>query len=475
MRKVGPTTFVVMQYSQPYLTVYDQAILPALTECGFIAQRADLKSTSTVVSDDIEKAIAVADLVVVEASEFNKNVYYELGIVRALKKEAILLSTDASALPFDTRHIRHLIYDSNDTRALNVKLLEWLKSTAAFSATQQRVPLRTLNRGDLLPDICDAAFLSNRLPIDPRPELMRAIRSGRLINPKHIYSFERGTRLWLEMCADQDYEYFRASIKLLRDNTKRILDHIDAKVLANGPDVISLGPGNGRKDRILLKAMLERLGSGGGVYYYPVDISVAMLATAVREVKQEEVIARSVKIKAAIADYEQDLRALEPMYSYRPAPNLFLFLGNSLGNFENEPDMLKQLQHAMSPGDYALIEVATASTNEVDLGGSDELNRQFDFTPLDALGVRYERSRLKYVSAHDRSHIPCTRTIIAEYDSPVIPNVEGEFGIVQLSYIHEYEPSEISGVVARTGFDVRLSFVGQGSMYMLLQKPGACV
>jgi hypothetical protein len=463
-----------MPFSQPYLVVYDEAILPALTECGFTAQRADQNPSSTVIIEDIRAAIALADLVVVEASEPNKNVYFELGISSALKKETILLTTDAGALPFDTRHIRHLVYASNEMGAFKVEILRWLHSTAAFAATQRRTLPRTLNRGDLLPDICDATFLSNRMPIDPRPELMSAIRSGRLINPKHIYSFERGTRLWLDMCADHDYEYFRASLKLLRDNTSQILDHIDAKVLSSGPDVISLGPGNGRKDRVLLKALLQRLdNSTGDFYYYPVDINVAMLATAVREIRREELITRSVKVKAAIADYEQDLRALAPMYQFRSAPNIFLFLGNSLGNFENETDMLLQLQHAMLPGDFALIEVATANSKEIDLGGSDEINRQFDFTPLDALGVRYERPRLEYVFAHDRSHIPHTRTIIATYDSPVIPNVEEEFGLVQLSYIHEYSQGELVGVVKRLGFDVRLSLVGQGSMYMLLQKPGA--
>ena len=47
-------------------------------------------------------------------SERNPNVFYELGIGHAIGRPAILLSRDAGDIPFDLRHIRHIVYNTDD-------------------------------------------------------------------------------------------------------------------------------------------------------------------------------------------------------------------------------------------------------------------------------------------------------------------------------------------------------------------------
>ena len=52
---------------------------------------------------------------IVETTEVNANVYYELGIAHTLGKPAILLSQtkNIEELPFDIRHLRFLVYEDS--------------------------------------------------------------------------------------------------------------------------------------------------------------------------------------------------------------------------------------------------------------------------------------------------------------------------------------------------------------------------
>lgn len=120
-----PEAFVIMPYKEPYEGIYANAINAALKQCGFESIRADEVKRSTPFSADIETDIRSADLVVAETSAGNLNVYYELGIAKALNKEVILLSHDVSSAPSDTRHIRHLTYELTDVNGLRQKFKDW--------------------------------------------------------------------------------------------------------------------------------------------------------------------------------------------------------------------------------------------------------------------------------------------------------------------------------------------------------------
>ena len=63
--------------------------------------------------EDIWKALLTSQYVVADVTGKNSNVYYELGIAHTLGKKVILLTQEISDIPFDTRHLRHIVY-SND-------------------------------------------------------------------------------------------------------------------------------------------------------------------------------------------------------------------------------------------------------------------------------------------------------------------------------------------------------------------------
>jgi nucleoside 2-deoxyribosyltransferase len=106
-----PSAFVVMPYKQPFEKVYSDVIKPVLVEAGIAPVRADQKATSTDIAADVQDMILESDLVIIEATHPNPNVYFEFGYAMAKGKEFVAICQTGTELPFDTAGIRHLTYD----------------------------------------------------------------------------------------------------------------------------------------------------------------------------------------------------------------------------------------------------------------------------------------------------------------------------------------------------------------------------
>jgi hypothetical protein len=62
--------------------------------------------------DDVKKQISEADLVIVDFTGQNPNVYYEAGLADAMGKDWIVLAQSTDDLTFDVRHIRSIQYSN---------------------------------------------------------------------------------------------------------------------------------------------------------------------------------------------------------------------------------------------------------------------------------------------------------------------------------------------------------------------------
>jgi hypothetical protein len=93
-------------------------------------ERADDFSKPGYIMDDVLKKIGEASLVIVDVSDKNPNVYYELGIAHSFKdnNQVILISQSIEAVPFDLRSFRHFIY-SKKTGSLKRTLTKVLSES----------------------------------------------------------------------------------------------------------------------------------------------------------------------------------------------------------------------------------------------------------------------------------------------------------------------------------------------------------
>jgi hypothetical protein len=109
------TCFVIMPFSEPFDSNYENVIKPTIIQSGLTPIRGDEIFSANAIMEDIWKNIATCRLLVAELTGQNPNVYYELGIAHTLDKPVILLIQKGEKLPFDISAIRAITYDTTES------------------------------------------------------------------------------------------------------------------------------------------------------------------------------------------------------------------------------------------------------------------------------------------------------------------------------------------------------------------------
>lgn len=125
--------FVAMPFGGTHSTeVYEDAIRPAVEQCGLQCKRADEIFDADVIIESIENDIRNCLLVVADLTERNANVFYEIGYARSLDKEVVLLTQRSDDVPFDLQHRRYISYgvSGRQLEELRDKLQKTLKAIA---------------------------------------------------------------------------------------------------------------------------------------------------------------------------------------------------------------------------------------------------------------------------------------------------------------------------------------------------------
>jgi hypothetical protein len=109
------TCLVLMPLADPHSTYYDQIYKPAVEKAGLRPVRADAEIFGAgKIMDQVWQGINAAKVLVAEVTTRNPNVFYGLGLAHALRKPAVLVSSNENDVPSDLRHIRVIYYDVND-------------------------------------------------------------------------------------------------------------------------------------------------------------------------------------------------------------------------------------------------------------------------------------------------------------------------------------------------------------------------
>lgn len=116
--------------------VYEDYIKPALKAAGFTVIRADEEQRAGDIRTDMFQELLLADLVVVDLSIDNPNVWYELGVRHGLRSRGVIqIQCKRDYLPFDVYTDRTLRYHLKDT-APDPDFLDQDKQTLASFATE---------------------------------------------------------------------------------------------------------------------------------------------------------------------------------------------------------------------------------------------------------------------------------------------------------------------------------------------------
>jgi len=144
--------FVLMPFDTRFNDIYHFGIKKTCNDLNFYCERVDEQVFEGIILTRIYNQIRTADLIVADMSYMNPNVFYETGYAHALGKDVILLTQNASDIPFDLKHYPHIVYD-NKIKFLSSELSKKLQWFIDHKATQNNECLKDVeifNNGKLI-------------------------------------------------------------------------------------------------------------------------------------------------------------------------------------------------------------------------------------------------------------------------------------------------------------------------------------
>lgn len=104
------TAFVLMPFDLLSDWIFQIVIRPELEAGGYVAKRADSSLGVVAIMQDIVQGITDSDLIVADLTGRNPNVFYELGIAHALRKDVLMIARSSQDIPFDLAAYRTVVY-----------------------------------------------------------------------------------------------------------------------------------------------------------------------------------------------------------------------------------------------------------------------------------------------------------------------------------------------------------------------------
>jgi hypothetical protein len=101
---------VFMPFTEALRPVYDDHLKSVAANLGRSIKRGDDFFTAKEVIADIWTALLETQLVIVDCTGRNPNVFYELGLAHVVGKPTILIAQNSDDVPFDLRHWRYIEY-----------------------------------------------------------------------------------------------------------------------------------------------------------------------------------------------------------------------------------------------------------------------------------------------------------------------------------------------------------------------------
>ncbi len=159
---------------------------------------------------------------------------------------------------------------------------------------------------------------------------------------RYFYDYE-GSLLFEDICGLPEYYQTRTEKKILESSAAEIIGGMPEDVV-----LVELGSGSSVKTTIIIEALLTKHGRAS---YTPIDISRSMLEESAAQLRNAY---DGLEVVSIAAEYREGLKQLR---NFDKRPELILWLGSSIGNFERDAAVafLKDITTGLSPHDRLLV------------------------------------------------------------------------------------------------------------------------
>ena len=106
--------FVAMSFARELDDIYNNGIVPAITDSGYTPKRVDLEEHNQKICDCIIKEIRASKFLVADATFQRPNVLFEAGFAYGLNRPVIWTCRQGTRIEdiFDTRQYFHIIWEN---------------------------------------------------------------------------------------------------------------------------------------------------------------------------------------------------------------------------------------------------------------------------------------------------------------------------------------------------------------------------
>ncbi len=125
---LSKTVFIAMSFNSELMSVYEQAIKPAIEYFGYKAERIDEVSFNDAIFDNIKEKINQCGFMIADFTDNKHGVYLEAGMGLALDKPVIFTCRDIEIdnIHFDTQHFNYIRW--SDIEDFKQKLTERIQN-----------------------------------------------------------------------------------------------------------------------------------------------------------------------------------------------------------------------------------------------------------------------------------------------------------------------------------------------------------
>jgi uncharacterized SAM-dependent methyltransferase len=284
-----------------------------------------------------------------------------------------------------------------------------------------------------------------------------------------LYTGTGGTKNWLRLDGAEEFPVARQLKALLEKNLGSIV-----RFVPTGMSLVSVGVGNGEKERIFLEALVrknlaENPASGKvSIRYYPIDINSEFVDIALEKVNNLPIE------KKGIVGFIEDMAVLKENWRL---PILFCILGNTFCNYE--PEFILQLVHEnLEQGDLFFFDANLLPTEGPEaqsvrksvLGTyASRENALFNMYPLLQYGMAPEDFDFEILLAHVNSKIgEVYRTrkslyILKDTELTIGEKTIGfrEGDVIRMGFTYKYTYDQITAFLEICGFEILKAFLSE--------------
>ncbi len=287
---------------------------------------------------------------------------------------------------------------------------------------------------------------------------------------QYLYD-DLGSKLFEEICETEEYYLTRTEKQILELNASDIVN----EVLPS--EIFEFGSGSSKKTKTLIAKVLKR---NKKLKYFSFDISIKALKMSYNELNK---ISKSLHVQLIKGDFNNDIKRIKKSKKNR----LYLFLGSTFGNFNNEiaTNFLYNIANLMNKEDSFLLGVDKVKDEKIinsAYNDSKGITKKFNKNILNVINKEYKLNfneknflhNAKFNSEKSQIEMYLESTVDHSVKLPNDENLSIEKGEKILTEIsRKFSEKTLSDLFSSANLEIKKSYTDNKkyfSLYLLKSK-----